>query len=230
LLFRIFALELLVRAAHGPGIAWADWWDPPQQAANFGTGGCGSIEADDQPRADADGRHAGLSDSGRAGQFPKACECTGIMSDIDNLDWIEMNDMSANVADAYRNRFPTDPVFTKTDKGGVQQVIAKDSAQGEQIGLIREHLSKIAHEFAQGDFSDPTRIHGETMPGLAELKAAKPGAIRIEYRELAAGAQIGYATDAPGLVDAIHRWFDAQLSDHARHAVAGHPHHLMHGR
>jgi hypothetical protein len=124
----------------------------------------------------------------------------------------------------------TTHVFTKTEKGGVQQVIAKDPSQGEQIGLIREHLSKIAREFAQGDFSDPAKIHGEAMPGLAELKAAKPGAIRIEYREIPAGGQIDYVTDDASLVGAIHRWFDAQLSDHARHAVPGHPHHLMHGR
>jgi hypothetical protein len=124
----------------------------------------------------------------------------------------------------------TTHVFTKTETGGVQQVIAKDPAQGEQIELIRQHLSKIAREFAQGDFSDPAKIHGEAMPGLAELKAAKPGAIQIEYREIAAGAQIDYVTKDPSLIDAIHRWFDAQLSDHARHAVPGHPHHPMHGR
>jgi hypothetical protein len=103
----------------------------------------------------------------------------------------------------------TTHVFTKTEKGGVQQVIAKDPAQSEQIGLIRKHLSKIAGEFAQGDFSDPAKIHGETMPGLAELKAAKPGAIQIEYQEITAGAQIDYVTKDPSLVDAIHRWFDA---------------------
>jgi hypothetical protein len=124
----------------------------------------------------------------------------------------------------------TTHVFTKTEKGGLQQVIAKDPTQGEQIGLIRQHLSKIAREFKQGDFSDPAKIHGKAMPGLAELRTAKAGTIQIEYRELPAGAQIDYSTDNPGLVEAIHRWFDAQLGDHARHAVAGHPHRLMHSR
>jgi hypothetical protein len=33
------------------------------------------------------------------------------------------------------------------------------------------------------------------------------------------GAQIGYSTDDPSLINTIHQWFDAQLSDHARHAV-----------
>lgn len=124
----------------------------------------------------------------------------------------------------------TTHVFSKTEKGGVQQVIVKDSANTEQIQLIREHLSKISREFMQGDFSDPARIHGEDMPGLAELKAAKPGRIKIAYRELANGVEIDYSTDDPKLIEAIHRWFEAQLSDHARHAMPGHPHHQMHGK
>ncbi len=122
----------------------------------------------------------------------------------------------------------TTHVFSKTEKGGLQQVIVKDSSNAEQIKLIREHLSKISQEFRQGDFSDPAKIHGEDMPGLAELRTATPGQIKIVYKELPNGAEIDYSTDDTKLVKAIHQWFDAQLSDHARHAVPGHPHHLMH--
>jgi hypothetical protein len=122
----------------------------------------------------------------------------------------------------------TTHVFSKTEKGGLQQVIVKDSSNAEQIKLIREHLSKISQEFRQGDFSDPAKIHGEDMPGLAELRTATPGQIKIVYKELPNGAEIDYSTDDTKLVKAIHQWFDAQLSDHARHAVPGHAHHLMH--
>jgi hypothetical protein len=122
----------------------------------------------------------------------------------------------------------TTHVFSKTEKGGVQQVIVKDSSNAEQIKLIREHLSKISQEFRQGDFSDPAKIHGEDMPGLAELRTATPGQIKIVYKELPNGAEIDYSTDDTKLVEAIHQWFDAQLSDHARHAVPGHLHHQMH--
>ncbi|MGZ8199915.1 MAG: aspartate carbamoyltransferase, partial [Methylosarcina sp.] len=86
------------------------------------------------------------------------------------------------------------------------------------------HLSKISGEFSRGDFSGPARIHGEDMPGLAALRAAQPGRIKIEYKDLPNGAEIVYSSDDPGLIKAIHDWFDAQLSDHARHAVPGHPH------
>ncbi|MDP1615092.1 MAG: aspartate carbamoyltransferase, partial [Methylococcales bacterium] len=111
----------------------------------------------------------------------------------------------------------TTHVFSKTGKGGVQQVIVKDPSNTEQIKLIREHLTKISHEFKQGNFSDPAKIHGDTMPGLDELRKAKPNEINIVYKELPNGAEIDYSTDMPVLINAIHQWFDAQLSDHARH-------------
>lgn len=124
----------------------------------------------------------------------------------------------------------TTHVFTKTDQGGVQQVLAKNSGDKEQIALIREHLSKIAHDFRQGNFSDPARIHGDQMPGLAALRAAQPGQIDIAYKDLPAGAELDYTTRDARLVAALHAWFDAQLSDHARHAVPGHDHHQGHQR
>ena len=106
-------------------------------------------------------------------------------------------------------------IFAKTKSGGIQQVIIKDKADSHQITLIRKHLSNIAKEFAQGNFSDPAKIHGKDMPGLAELEKARPDQLRIVYKKLTKGAQIEYSSDNPALIDAIHRWFDAQLADHA---------------
>ncbi len=122
----------------------------------------------------------------------------------------------------------TTHVFSKTGKGGVQQVIVKDPANAGQIQLIREHLTRISHEFKQGDFSNPAKIHGGTMPGLNELRKAKPNQLDIVYKELPNGAEIAYSTDMPVLINAIHQWFDAQLNDHARHAISGHSNHQMH--
>jgi hypothetical protein len=126
------------------------------------------------------------------------------------------------------NLAQTTHVFSKTEKGGVQQVIVKDTNNTEQIKLIRGHLSKICHEFKQGDFSGPAKIHGETMPGLEELRQAKPNEIAMVYQALPNGAEIDYSTENPVLIQALHRWFDAQLSDHARHAISGHANHQMH--
>lgn len=121
----------------------------------------------------------------------------------------------------------TTHVFSKTADGGVQRVIAKDGANVEQVKLIRLHLHDIQAQFLKGDFSGPTHIHGQEMPGLAGLKAAKPGQIAIGYRDVDGGAELTYRTADASLVTALHNWFDAQLSDHGSDAMAGHDH--MHG-
>jgi hypothetical protein len=118
----------------------------------------------------------------------------------------------------------TTHVFTKTAVGGMQQVIVKDSKDARQIQLIRQHLSDIAQRFARGDFSAPTEIHGEHMPGLADLKKAKTGEITVHYQDLVDGGQIEYATQNANLVAALHKWIDAQLSDHGPDAHEGNEH------
>lgn len=115
-------------------------------------------------------------------------------------------------------------VFTKNASGGRQQVIAKNVQDSEQITLIQQHLSMLALKFAKGDFSGPKRIHGEAMPGLPQL-AAGFSRVQFNYQALANGAQLDYVASEPELIDAIHAYFDAQLSDHARHAVSGHAMH-----
>lgn len=119
-------------------------------------------------------------------------------------------------------------VFTNKIDGGLQKVVVKDTNNKSQIKLIREHLIKIASDFKQRDFSDPIKIHGEDMPGLQALINAKSDSITIQYRQLVDGAEITYSSKSPDLVDAIHQWFGAQLSDHSRHAVMHQSHHMNH--
>jgi hypothetical protein len=112
----------------------------------------------------------------------------------------------------------TTHVFDKTGTGGVQTVRAHDDADDEQIPLIRAHLAEEAEAFASGDYDDPMAIHGDEMPGLAVLRA-DPDAVEVVYAEQPDGATITYTSTDPELVDAIHRWFDAQLADHGDHAT-----------
>ncbi len=116
-------------------------------------------------------------------------------------------------------------LFSKNKTGGVQQVIAKNPQDSTQIRLIREHLQEIVGQFKTGNFSGPTHIHGASMPGLSELRKAKPGMVSIHYQDMSDGGQIRYSTANAPLVAALHRWFDAQLSDHGADAKAGHAHH-----
>lgn len=119
----------------------------------------------------------------------------------------------------------TTHVFTKTADGGTQRVVAKKAGNGHQVKLVREHLRAIQAEFLKGDFSGPMHIHGAEMPGLAELKAARPGQVAIDYKDVDAGAELTYRTADAKLVAALHEWFDAQLSDHGADAMAGHMDH-----
>jgi hypothetical protein len=112
-------------------------------------------------------------------------------------------------------------VFQPQDNGGLQTVTAKDPANSQQIALIQAHLQEEAAKFRQGDFSDPAKIHGEDMPGLAALRVGA-GQIDVQYASLPNGAQIQYTTKNPALIAALHQWFAAQLSDHGHHAVGGH--------
>ena len=66
------------------------------------------------------------------------------------------------------------------------------------------------------------------MHGLKLLREAKPEEVSVLYTKLPDGAQIEYLSDSTLFIGAIHHWFDAQLSDHARHAMPGHAHHKMH--
>ncbi len=122
----------------------------------------------------------------------------------------------------------TQHVFDKTDTGGVQQVIVKDTGNSKQIELIRQHLTKISGEFSHGDFSGPEKIHGKDMPGLAALRTAKPGQLHVQYKELPDGAEITYSAEDKALITAIHQWFDAQLADHGSDAMPGMNHGAMH--
>jgi hypothetical protein len=63
------------------------------------------------------------------------------------------------------------------------------------------------------------------MPGLSELRGAKPGQLEIAFRDVQGGAELTYKTANSELVVALHRWFDAQLADHGGDAKEGHSNH-----
>jgi hypothetical protein len=111
----------------------------------------------------------------------------------------------------------TTHIFRMTDTGGVQSVVVKDTADKDQIRLIRQHLRHAAAAFARGDYADPKSLHGATMPGLSELES-NHAEITVTYSELPLGAALDFTTRDQHLVTAIHRWFGAQLSEHGADA------------
>ena len=108
--------------------------------------------------------------------------------------------------------------FEKTADGGVQIVTIRKSADTGQLTPIREHLKKIANDFENGNFSDPTTIHGSDMPGLSTLQA-NSSKFSITYAELENGAKLVYRSIDAEIISALHLWFDAQLTDHGSDAT-----------
>jgi hypothetical protein len=114
--------------------------------------------------------------------------------------------------------------FDDTATGGVETVTANDKSDAEQVTLIRSHLATEAERFGRGDFSDPAKIHGADMRGLAALSNA--GAkLRVAYLDVPGGARLAFESRDPAVIAAIHDWFAAQRADHAAH---GHMHEQMH--
>lgn len=110
-------------------------------------------------------------------------------------------------------------IFKMTASGGIQRVVAKDPSENDQISLIRQHLKQETENFQRGDFSDPAKLHGASMPGLRELQGGAHR-IRISYTDVPAGGAIRFETSDIHLITAVHRWFGAQLSEHGADAVS----------
>jgi len=110
-------------------------------------------------------------------------------------------------------------VFRMTESGGTQKVVIRDPSYADQVAPIRRHLKDEAARFQAGDYADPSQLHGATMPGLAELRAAA-GRIRVTYDDLPDGAELAFETGDLAALTAIHRWFGAQLSEHGADAKA----------
>jgi hypothetical protein len=104
-----------------------------------------------------------------------------------------------------------------TAEGGLQTVVADAPADRRQVELIQQHLRDEAAAFARGEFTDPARIHGAEMPGLATLQANSER-LDIVFSLRADGAELRYTTDDPVVLAALHDWFAAQTSDHQGHA------------
>lgn len=107
--------------------------------------------------------------------------------------------------------------FEPTDDGLVETVYADDPDDSANIGLIRDHLVEEEQKFERGDYGDPETIHGDEMPGLAELEAGADD-VDVTFGETPDGARLVFRTDDPALVDALRRWGEAQTVDHGEHA------------
>jgi hypothetical protein len=110
-------------------------------------------------------------------------------------------------------------IFRMTEQGGVQRVVTRAPGAGDEVALIQQHLKHEAERFQEGNYSDPSKLHGADMPGLKEIQEGA-SRISVSYTALPEGAELAFETTDIHLLTAIHRWFGAQLSEHGADAQA----------
>ena len=107
--------------------------------------------------------------------------------------------------------------FIKNENGGILSIKVKDEEDTSQIDSIRSHLMKEQRLFLEADFRDPQLLHGADMPGLKVLSES-PGKFDVDYSEIPRGAKLVFTSKDSTVINAVHKWFDAQLRDHGKDA------------
>jgi len=149
---------------------------------------------------------------------------TSIAVAAESGDAMPQHDMHSRQAEVARNGAAVMPFdlartthfFEDTASGGIETITANAKDDTGQIALIRSHLATEATRFRRGDFSDPAKIHGHDMAGLAELTRAGDK-LHIAYRSMPAGASLTFTSTDPAVIAAIHAWYVAQRNDHGAH-------------
>lgn len=95
-------------------------------------------------------------------------------------------------------------VFQKNTTGGIHQILANDPKDKALVAAIRSYMEGEAARFAVGDF-------GPGYHGVENLKAVKSGHLHVVYRQLLTGGAVDYIGDDGTTIDAIHKWFDAEI-------------------
>jgi len=93
--------------------------------------------------------------------------------------------------------------------GGIERVVANESGDAKQIGLIRANLQRMADNFTEADFPAAAQVRRNDSTALGTLLAAPPGALRTQFVEIRGGAEVRFSSDNPKLVTAVHQWFEA---------------------
>jgi hypothetical protein len=103
--------------------------------------------------------------------------------------------------------------FLLTKDGGVIEAEADNPNDKASRDAIRQHMEHIAKLFSEGDFNAPMFIHGQTPPGVPEMKRLKD---QITYRAQPTeqGAEVRITTANPEALEAVHQFLMFQIRDH----------------
>lgn len=121
---------------------------------------------------------------------------------------LQKRGMEAMGVDQYTSRHQFDAF---ADGGRIELQRNVDDSAG--IARIRAHIREIAHAFKAGDFSTPTLVHIQEVPG-SKIMAERRDFITYEPRDLPRGAELRIRTKDAIALKAIHEFMAFQRSDH----------------
>jgi hypothetical protein len=110
------------------------------------------------------------------------------------------------------NQYTSRHQFDDLPAGGRIE-LQRDSTDTAGVRAIREHLQQITQAFAEGDFTLPGFVHGQTVPGTAVMTANR-ALIRYEFRSLPGGGEVLIESSDSTSVAAIHDFLAFQRQDH----------------
>lgn len=100
---------------------------------------------------------------------------------------------------------------SRADGGRIElQETGDDTAA---VTRIRQHLADIAAAFARGDFSAPSLVHLQRVPGT-QVMAAKRDAITYRVAPLPRGGEVLITSRDPDAVAAVHEFLAFQRHEH----------------
>ncbi len=103
-------------------------------------------------------------------------------------------------------------VFESLSDGGrieLQEAVNDTAA----VARIRRHLEEIADAFSRGDFTAPTLVHLQRVPGT-RVMAAKREAISYRVAHLPRGGEVRITTADPDALAAVHEFLAFQRREH----------------
>ncbi len=105
--------------------------------------------------------------------------------------------------------------FIDRDEGGEIEITARDAADAATIAQIQAHVKEIEKAFAEGDFSKPSFIHDEDVPGAKEMIAAKDA---LEYRAqpFDSGARLVIVARTDAAKSALRAFLKYQRAEHEK--------------
>jgi hypothetical protein len=103
--------------------------------------------------------------------------------------------------------------FDALPDGGRIELRRNSEADTAGIQRVRAHLRDIARAFKAGDFSAPTFVHMQSVPGVQAM-AAKRDVITYLMRELPRGGEVRVTTHDADALRAIHEFMAFQRGEH----------------